>query len=154
MNRSLLLILIFSLLTLSIGCSKDSSGAYDVVNGQIHAKGVTLGMGEKELFGSLGQVDKENCVYGSECVFETQKLVIGLDFDGNVRRIRIEDPSDDIYGIKPGMTLEEAEKIAVDAGYVKVEGTKKFTKDGIVLELLSMENKRADKVSLEIEPKN
>lgn len=146
------MILLVTMLVLTlVGCSS-TSNAHDLINKDVSVQGLALGMPEAELFKLLGTVDKENCVYGYECQFVDQKLVIGLDFDQNIRKIRTSNPNDVVFGVKPGATLEEADKAIVTAGFKKIEGTKKYEKEGYLIELLSMKNTLADQISIEIKP--
>ena len=152
MKRHIVIIAIIAILALVIvGCSPAST-PHETINKNLNVQGVHLGMAESQLFKQLETVSKENCVYGYECQFEKNDLVVGLDFENQVRRIRTSHPSDAIYGIKPGISLSDANKALLAVGFKCVSGTKKYEKDGYIVELLSMENTLADQISIEIVP--
>ncbi len=130
------------------GCAKKDP--YEAVNENIKVDGVLLGQVEKGLPEYLTGGEKENCVYGYELKSVDPEVTIGISGErGTLRKIITAVPEHSIYGVSPGQELSEAEKSLLDAG-LKLESGHKYLIENVRVELLSMENTKADRVSVEV----
>lgn len=137
------------LAVLGAGCGKKD--IYGEENRNIQADGIQLGQVEEDLPAYLTAGIKENCVYGYELRSSDPEVTVGVSGDrGTLRKIITAVPEHIIYEVSPGQELSLAEKTLLNAGFDK-EGTgHKYILNGIRVELLSMENKVVDRISIEI----
>lgn len=138
------------------GCAQSSDSFIDQeVNPKIDVFGVKMMMDEvkvKELLGSDGE--KAMCVYGYEYDYLDSDINIGYNSQSNqVRRITSKNPETAIYGIKPGIELEQAYKLLLANGFKKSTDSKyKFSKNNVDFTIVSMQGKKADGITIEINP--
>ncbi|MGE5391027.1 MAG: hypothetical protein ACM3PE_08170 [Deltaproteobacteria bacterium] len=148
-----LLILLFISIS---GCSRSNDSYINKeVNPQIDVYGVKLMMDEskvKSLLGSPGE--KAMCVYGYEYEYTDKDINIGYDSKSNqVRRITSKNPETSIYGIKPGAELAEAYQVLAANGFKESADSKyKYSKESIILSIISMKSTNADGITIEIKP--
>lgn len=138
------------------GCSSSSDSYINKqVNPQIDVFGVKLMMDEakaKELLG--GQGEKAMCVYGYEYEYADKDINIGYDSKSNqVRRITSKNPETLVLGIKPGAKLAEVYKILAANGFKEsAESKYKYSKENIIISIISMKSTNADGITIEIKP--
>jgi len=151
---------LFSILLLSAvlmsGCgSSVSSLIKNDINPKIDVLGIKLGMTEDEVFKLAGtNGEKALCTQGYEYSYEDKKLNIGFNSETKtVRRVTTKNPETSIFGIKPGMTAEEAFAKAAEGGFTKdANSNVKFHRENITLTVISMDGTLADGVIIEIDP--
>lgn len=147
MKRMITIGLVLMLLVLG-GCAK--ADPYGDANKSIKADGILLGQVETDLPKYITGGEKENCVYGYELRSATPEVTVGISGDRSmVRKIITAVPEHSIYGVAPGQELKTAEKTILDAGF-KLEEGHKYVLNGIRVELLSMDNTKADRVGIEV----
>lgn len=139
---------ILLIVTAAVGCAKKDP--YEAVNQTIDADGLHLGQKPEDLPEYLAKGEKESCVYGYELRSGTPEVTVGISGTrGDVRRIVSADVSHSICGINPGTALDQADTALLEAGYTLEKGHR-YVKEGVRVELLSMENQVADRVSVEV----
>jgi len=148
-------VLLISLMFILAGCNSKTDSFINEVNSQINVLGVNLNMPESEVLKIVGSSgERAMCVYGYEYEFKDKQINIG--FNSNTeksRRITSKNSETSIYGIKPGISLEEAYSIVEQNGFKKSEDSKyKFYKENIILTLISMKGINADGITIEIKP--
>lgn len=150
---SILAIFILAILT---SCSNEESAFIkEEVNSQINVFGVQIYMDELKVHEAIGtKGEKAMCIYGYEYVYDDKLINIGFNSDTEkVRRVTTKNPDTSIYGVVPGIELEEAFEILNSHGFEKSEGSEvMFYKENIRITLISMKNTHADGVILEINP--
>ncbi|MBP1743163.1 MAG: hypothetical protein H6Q58_141 [Firmicutes bacterium] len=138
------------------GCGNSvSSFIKDEINPKIEVMGIGLGMSEEEVFKLAGSDgEKALCTQGYEYAYSDKKLNIGFNSEtSTVRRITTKNQDTSVFGIKPGMTIDEAFSKIEGSGFSKdADSNYKFHKENITLTVLSMEGTLADGVTIEIDP--
>ena len=69
----------------------------------------------RELSGVVGE--EEPCLHGYERSFAALQVSVGYGFDRKIRKIITRNPTNSLFGIRPGMTLAEAAGFAAAAGF-------------------------------------
>lgn len=134
---------------LSSGCT--SQDPYSDINKNLAVEGIRLGQVEKELPAYLTGGERENCVYGYELRSAEPEVTVGISGDrGTLRKIITAIPDHIIFGISPGQEVSSAEESLMSAGFEKETSGHKYIKNEVRVELLSMENKVVDRVSIEL----
>jgi len=152
LNATLLLITLLFVLT---GCKSKTDSFINEVNSQINVLGVNLNMPESEVHKIVGSSgERAMCVYGYEYEFMDKQINVGFNSNTEkTRRITTKNPETSIYGIKPGVSLEEAYSIIEQNGFKKSDDSKYiFYKENIILTLISMKGINADGITIEIKP--
>jgi hypothetical protein len=138
------------------GCGNSvSTFIKDKINPHIDVLGIQLGMTEEEVFKLAGSDgEKALCTQGYEYAYSSKKLNIGFNSETKtVRRITTKNPETSIFGMKPGMTVDEAFAKIEGIGFTKDSASNyKFHNQNITLTILSMEGTLADGVTIEIDP--
>ncbi len=123
------------------------------INPNIEASGIKLSIPQSQVVKVLGyEGEKAMCVYGYEYTYEDLGLNIGFRADNErVRRITITNNKDQIYGLKIGMTVEEAKVIIDRNGFIKDEKSNfKFNKANTTIIIKSLEGDMVDGITIEI----
>lgn len=123
------------------------------VNPSIEASGIKLSIPETQVVEILGGAgEKAMCVYGYEYTYGDLGLNIGFRADNErVRRITITNNKDQIFGLKAGMTMEEAKTILNKNGFIKDEKSNfKFSKKNTIITIKSLKGDMVDGVTIEI----
>ena len=138
------------------GCGNQvSSLIKDEINPKIEVMGIGLGMTEEEVFKLAGSDgERALCTQGYEYSYSDKKLNIGFDSKPKtVRRVTTKNPDTSVFGIKPGMAIDEAFSKIDGSGFSKdADSNYKFHKENITLTVLSMDGTLADGVTIEIDP--
>lgn len=139
-NRSLLrlsfLLLIFCMLMFS-GCT---TSKFVEFNKNIDVMGLKLDMSEDDAIKLINEKGiSEPCIYGYEIAFSENAVNLGFrNEDHGCRRIMTENPQTKIYGITPGMTVNESYKIMSQTQFVKAIDSKyNFAFENVALKLIS-----------------
>lgn len=123
------------------------------VNPSIEASGIKLSIPESQVVEILGGAgEKAMCVYGYEYTYSDLGLNIGFRADNEqVRRITVTNNKDQIFGLKAGMTMEEARTILDRNGFVKDENSDfKFNKANTIITIKSLKGDMVDGITIEI----
>jgi len=155
--RSVASTILLFLIALSVSACSGSSASFITkeVNPQIDVFGVQLMMDEAKVKGLLGdQGEKAMCVYGYEYEYADKDINIGYNSKSNqVRRITSKNPETSIFGIKPGTKLAEAYQVLAANGFIESADSKyKYSKENIIISIISMKSTNADGITIEIEP--
>lgn len=78
---------------------------------------------------------EEPCLQGYERSFDKLDITIGYGFNKKIRKITTLNPGTSIFGISPGMPVEEGERLARQAGLQGVAPSR-YQGKGIFLTLL------------------
>lgn len=129
-------LLLYSLLVLSVclaGCMANRTRAD--VSRQIQVFGIEMysGVDYREIDGV--PASEEPCIRGYDRSFEQLDITIGYGFNGKTRKITTRNPSTSVFGISPGMTGEEGNRLAQQAG-LQGDAPFKYQGMGITLSLL------------------
>jgi hypothetical protein len=92
---------------------------------------------------------EEPCLKGYERSFEPLAITIGYGFDGKIRKITTRNPKTSLFGITPGISLEEGKGLAHRAGFVDTSSPFRFKGDRITLTLLTDANGKVFGVTVE-----
>jgi hypothetical protein len=86
---------------------------------QIHVFGIELYsvVDHKEINGDMA--NEEPCLKGYERSFEKLDVTIGYGFSGRVRKITSRNPGTSMFGIAPGVSAEEGNRLANRAGLIQ-----------------------------------
>lgn len=108
----------------------------DDVSHQIMVFGVEMysGMDYREIGGVAST--EEPCLKGYERSFDALDLIIGYGFDRKIRRISTRNPATSMFGIHPGIPLEEGHRLARKAKLREVSPIS-YRSNGITLTLLA-----------------
>ncbi|TJX12942.1 hypothetical protein E9840_11435 [Tissierella creatinini] len=150
-----ILIVLLIMAVLTACSSSESPFITDEVNPQIDVYGVQIYMPEEEVHKLIPTEGEEaQCIYGYEYQYEESLVNIGFNSDTKeVRRVSTKNPDTSIYGVVPGMELEEAYTIIDSHGFTKSETSEDmFYKENIRMTLISMKGTLADGIIVEINP--
>lgn len=150
-----LILVIFILASITSCSNEESAFIKKEVNSQINVFGVQIYMDEPKVHEAVGSKgEKAMCIYGYEYVYADELVNIGFNSDTEkVRRVTTKNPDTSIYGVVPGIKLEEAFKILNSQGFEKSDSSEVMLyKENIRITLVSMKNTHADGVILEINP--
>jgi hypothetical protein len=105
------------------------------VSRQIHVFGIELysGIDYREISGV--RATEEPCLKGYERTFDSLDITIGYGFDKKIRRISTRNPATTLFGISPGMSVEEGRRLAQHADLTALSPIKYRGKD-VTLTLL------------------
>ena len=151
--RKSLLILISAcaMIGLISGCTSPLSE----VNEQIAVEDIRLGMKDSRVQTILGGEGMlAPCVQGYERGYESYSVVVGFDQKkATVRRVATEDPSHQIFGVRPGSGYLEASKVLLEAGFIpEGDSRSKFLLDGLRVTLTTFDEESVDAVTIELRP--
>lgn len=126
----------YSLLVLSFclaGCMANRTSAD--VSRQIQVFGIEMysGVDYREI--ESVTASEEPCIRGYDRSFEQLDITIGYGFNGKIRKITTRNPSTSVFGISPGMTGEEGDRLAQQAGLQR-DAPSKYQGMGIYITLL------------------
>lgn len=133
--------------------NNDQSQSLSIHNQHIQVASIKLGMSEQEVFEQLKvKPEEEMCVYGYEFNFKDEGLNLGFRVDTNtIRRITVINNTDTLYGIKNGMTLDEAKQVLLDAGFMSDETVKnRYKIDDVYFTVVSKKGTHVDQLIIEI----
>ena len=117
------------------GCMSIGTG-HDKMADQVNVFGIKLfsDIDYREINGVVAV--EEPCLRGYERIFDALGLVIGYGFDKKIRRISTRNSNTSMFGVKPGMALEEGKKIILQAGFNEYAPPVTFRADKYILNLL------------------
>lgn len=86
---------------------------------QMHVFGIELYsvVDFREINGDLA--NEEPCLKGYERSFEKLDVTIGYGFNGRIRKIASRNPGTSMFGISPGVSVEEGNRLAQKAGLIQ-----------------------------------
>lgn len=144
------------LLFLLTGCGSPAASFVETeVNPKIDVFGIKLNMTEAKLHELISpKVEKAMCIYGYEYDYRDRMINIGFSAKTSlVRRVMTKNPETSIYGLKPGIALEEAYAAIEPLGFVRDDSSKyRFFKENVILSITSMTGSKADGITIEIKP--
>jgi hypothetical protein len=105
------------------------------VSRQINVFGIELysGVDYREIAGI--RATEEPCLKGYERSFDTLEITIGYGFDKKIRKITTRNPGTSLFGISPGMSTENGNRLAQLTGFQEV-APYKYRGNDIYLTLL------------------
>jgi hypothetical protein len=93
----------------------------------------------KEIHGV--KAEEEPCLSGYERVFEPLDIMIGYDFDRRIRKITTMHRETSVLGIRPGMTAQQGEELALQSGMIRISPTRYRGNDMSLLLLIDPDGK-------------
>lgn len=117
------------------GCLGTHSGK-DTFRGQVNVFGIALysSIDYQEIEGV--RATDEPCLKGYERSFEPLEITIGYGFDKKIRKITTRNLKTNLFGITPGMSVEEGRVLTQQAGLTDILSPFKFKGETITLTLL------------------
>jgi len=119
------------------------------VSSQIKVFGVEMYSGvDYRQIGGI-KATEEPCLKGYERSFDALDLAIGYSFDGKIRRISTRNPATSLFGIYPGMSLAEGQRLAREADLATLSPFR-YRGKGITLTLLVDGEDRVFGITVEV----
>lgn len=135
---NLLKLILLSMLCLA-GCfahqiSRDSDKYFNVF-------GIKLNSNEDYREINHESATEEPCLRGYERSFDKSGIIIGYGFDARIRKISTRNPATSLFGISPGITLDEGKRLAQQAGLREVSDCKYQLEEISITLLVNAEGK-------------
>ncbi len=89
------------------------------VSSQVHVFGIEMysAVDIREIGGV--PANEEPCLKGYERSFEKLDITIGYGFNRRIRKITSRNPGTSLFGISPGVSAEEGNRLAQKAGFIQ-----------------------------------
>ncbi|NVN92895.1 MAG: hypothetical protein HXX11_20185 [Desulfuromonadales bacterium] len=132
-QKCILIVLVLPLLL--AGCMGNNRVRNEMA-GQIHVFGVELfsDVDYREINGVVAA--EEPCLRGYERSFDALDVIVGYGFDKKVRKITTRNINTSMFGVKPGMELQEGRKVILQAGFSESAPPFTFSSSGCSLTFL------------------